>query len=192
VPLIARYGDRFQPGVETGLAQCHDVYPTILELAGIPWEPRPGETCQSLLRPIPDSRIGISEYATPDFGPLNRFSRDNPNIDCSRFARPLKAIQRGNMKLVCAAGSAPELYNLAGDPLETRDLADQDPASARELYAALERWEGSFDHFVAKADKSGIKKYGFTESEIQTMRGMGYIQSGDVSGKKKDDVSGKQ
>ena len=34
VPLIVRYADRFKGGEEEKLVQSHDVYPTILELAG--------------------------------------------------------------------------------------------------------------------------------------------------------------
>ena len=38
VPLIVRYADRFKGGEEEKLVQSHDVYPTILDLAGIGWK----------------------------------------------------------------------------------------------------------------------------------------------------------
>ena len=71
VPLIVRYADRFKAGEEERLVQSHDVYPTILELAGVAWKRVPGQTCQSLLEPPSEARTGISEYLMFDMGPLD-------------------------------------------------------------------------------------------------------------------------
>ncbi|HVR30501.1 MAG TPA: hypothetical protein VMS86_13320, partial [Thermoanaerobaculia bacterium] len=53
---------------------------------------------------------------------------------------PGAAIRSGEMKLIHRFGGATELYDLAVDPGETRDLAAERPEVARRLDAELERW----------------------------------------------------
>ena len=65
VPLIVRHHDRFAAGREEGLVQTHDIYPTILEFAGLECKPPPGQTCQSPSRPTSAGRLGISENLEP-------------------------------------------------------------------------------------------------------------------------------
>ncbi len=60
-----------------------------------------------------------------------------------------RAIRVGDWKLVAAGKDGPwELYNLAADRTETRDLARQEPARVRELAG---HWERLRDEFVATA-----------------------------------------
>ncbi|MBX6312150.1 MAG: arylsulfatase [Isosphaeraceae bacterium] len=51
-----------------------------------------------------------------------------------------RAVRRGDWKLVARAGRDWELYDLASDRTETRDLAAQHPELVRELSALYERW----------------------------------------------------
>lgn len=56
-----------------------------------------------------------------------------------RFGQPA-AIRRGDFKLVRQESEAWQLYNLAEDIGETRDLAAANPAKVKELQAAWEAW----------------------------------------------------
>jgi arylsulfatase A-like enzyme len=51
------------------------------------------------------------------------------------------AVRQGQWKLVRKAGSAPELYDLASDVGESRDLASEQRARVQELQAAIDEWE---------------------------------------------------
>ena len=53
------------------------------------------------------------------------------------------AVRHGDWKLVIArrGSGRPELYNLAQDIGETKDLAAQDPAKLKELQAIYDRWD---------------------------------------------------
>jgi arylsulfatase A-like enzyme len=51
------------------------------------------------------------------------------------------AVRKGNWKLVRRGDQPAELYDLANDVSESRDLAAQHPEVVRELSEALERWE---------------------------------------------------
>ena len=67
---MVRYADRFKAGEEGRLVQSHDVYPTILQLAGVEWKRVPGQTCRSLLEPpseVADRHQRISDVR---HGPL--------------------------------------------------------------------------------------------------------------------------
>jgi arylsulfatase A-like enzyme len=51
------------------------------------------------------------------------------------------AVRRGNLKLVRIGKAAPELYDLAADVGESKNLALERPEVVRELVAALAEWE---------------------------------------------------
>jgi arylsulfatase A-like enzyme len=53
----------------------------------------------------------------------------------------LRAVREGNWKLVRTGDAAPELYDLAADVAESRDLAAAQPAVAARLAAALAAWD---------------------------------------------------
>ena len=52
----------------------------------------------------------------------------------------LRAVREGNWKLVRGAGPADELYDLANDVAETKNVASAQPAVAGRLVAALDAW----------------------------------------------------
>ena len=176
VPLIVRYADRFKAGEEGRLVQSHDVYPTILELAGVEWKRVPGQTCRSLLEPPSEARTSISEYLMFDMGPLERICLKYPQIDLSRFTRRLRAIQRENTKLISPTPDKPELYDLADDPMETRNLADQRPDLTGELAGALDFWSQSCAHYVAAPLPRDLRARPPAADELEMMRGLGYVQ----------------
>jgi arylsulfatase A-like enzyme len=110
-----------------------DVAPTILPLVGIapsakmrgrdlgPWLSPPG---------APDSRLG------PVFSEIDR----------------KKMIVDGSLKLICDLSSeACQLYDLAADPAERHDLADQRRDDAERLRAKLESWMAEETRFESPA-----------------------------------------
>jgi arylsulfatase A-like enzyme len=73
------------------------------------------------------------------------------------------AIRDGDMKLVVSKGGRgkPELYNLAADIGESKDLAAAEPAKVKELQAMWDKWSAeqapasAADSEVAKKNKKG-------------------------------------
>lgn len=51
-----------------------------------------------------------------------------------------RAVRRGDMKLVWIDGGEPELYDLAADSGETKNLASEKPDTVKELTALYEKW----------------------------------------------------
>ncbi len=137
VPLLFRLPDRIAPGrVLIGPASLLDVAPTVLELFGIE---RPGELAGQSLAPALRSGSEL-DPERPIF--LYRRPYDGTTTFGDLTPRGEKlAIRRGHWKYI-EGGEEPsrELYDLAADPRERRNLASQDPARADELAAALHAW----------------------------------------------------
>ncbi len=134
IPLIVKWPGRVEGGtvVETP-SQSTDLYPTLLEMAGLPLRPQ-------------QHMDGVS------LAPLMT-GRDPPVRDALFWHfphyhgsgnRPGAAIRVGDMKLVewFEDGSI-ELYDLSTDLGERRDLARERPEVAAELRQRLARWRES-------------------------------------------------
>ncbi len=116
-----------------------DLVPTILEAAGVPRpDPRSAEASGHSIPPLPGKSL------------LPAFARDG---SVTREAiwwehEGNRAIRVGDEKLVAAKGKPWELYDLATDRTETRDLASQQPEKVRELAG---HWQRMHDEFAARA-----------------------------------------
>ncbi len=130
-PLLARW-----PGVIPAGAVCEtpvttpDLYPTLLEAAGLP--PRPeqhvdGRSLMPLLRGDgPIDRAAIF-WHYPHYG--------------NQGGTPACSIRQGDWKLIeFFEDGHLELYNLRDDIGEQHDLASHAPAVAERLHAALRAW----------------------------------------------------
>ncbi len=179
VPLIVRYRDRFAPGMQDGLVQSHDVYPTILELAGIEWTRLPEQNCLSLLdgdAPAEAPRRGIAEYNAPSVSTVSRFAQKLTRFDSSSWLRCLKAVQVSDSKLIRWSDGQAELYDLEKDPLEIKDLSGAEPAEVERLAGLLDDWTGSVSAYEYTPPEEGAALGEITPEEIDALRGLGYVK----------------
>lgn len=129
-PLLARW-----PGVVAAGSRCDepvtspDFYPTFLEAAGAPLLPeqhRDGMSFLPLLRGEP-MRRGPIFWHYPHYG--------------NQGGSPGGSVREDDWKLIeFFEDGHLELYNLADDIAETRDLAAAEPARVRDLHAKLVAW----------------------------------------------------
>ena len=80
---------------------------------------------------------------------------------------PLQVARRGDWKLI--QGPEPELFNLAEDPGETRDLADRQPQQVRSLQREL--------HRLAGADRRPVETVSSDAEMEDQLRSLGYLAS---------------
>ncbi|HPA16102.1 MAG TPA: sulfatase-like hydrolase/transferase [Verrucomicrobiae bacterium] len=121
VPLILQWKGRLPAGrVESRAAGSLDLFPTALAAAG-------GRTDAKL-----DGVDLMPRLTAPDGTPIRE----------THFWRVggQAAMRHGNWKIVRQRGGAWELYDLAGDIAETRDLASQQTDRLRELKVRWEQW----------------------------------------------------
>ncbi len=129
VPFILRWPGQVQPGSVSDYAGLNfDVFPTFLELAGLP--PSPDLDAVSLVpllegRAMPANRelYFVRREGGPAYG-----------------GKSYEAIVRGEWKLLQNDPWSPlELYHLKNDPQETTNLRSKAPKVFNELSAALRR-----------------------------------------------------
>jgi arylsulfatase A len=132
VPLVVAWPGLAKPGTTCDApVSSVDIYPTLLELAGLP-------------RPEPEILDGVS--LVPAFRGVKDLKRPRLfwHFPCyAGRATPASAIREGDFKLIefFEDGGHVELYNLGDDPHEERDLAASQPARAKALAQTLHAWQ---------------------------------------------------
>jgi arylsulfatase A len=132
VPLMIKGTGRGASGsVSSVPAISTDLYPTILEMIGVPAQPS-------------QHRDGVSLASVVRGG--NAPARDAlywhfPHYSNHGMQSPGGAIRQGDFKLLdYFENNSVQLFNLREDPGEQRDLASSQPAKVEELRARLQAW----------------------------------------------------
>ena len=150
--------------------QLVDLFPTILDLAGVAEAHRPAQEGRSLVRgPIEDERSVIAEYMLP----LNQqriYARELPDFDFDPFMRRLQSIQKGSQKLILARGEPQELYDLEKDPKENDNRIDRDPETVRRLLAELAGWQEN------RPEPLEITPGRLDKETLESLRKLGYVE----------------
>ena len=133
VPFIISYPDHLEAGkVVPRLAMHVDLYPTLLELAGVPAPEGPVIDGKSL---VPLLKGATSEW--PEryyFGMQNQGGRDGAALKL----HPGAVISQRHKYV--NTGEAVELYDLEADPEEKRNLAEAEPELVATMSKAYEKW----------------------------------------------------
>jgi arylsulfatase A-like enzyme len=175
VPCVLEWPGRIAPGTSAAPCGTVDVFPTLLELAGIDvghGPPLDGASLAPLLAGRPFERPApLGFWTLPVEGipvqselELRALLRGAPRPGAARAAgdpperegpEPVEAVAwiDGRYKLVGEPGSgALRLHDLEADPRETRDLAASEPERAARMRAELEAWRASVRRSMDGAD----------------------------------------
>jgi arylsulfatase A-like enzyme len=137
VPFIVRWPGVTTAGSSTDIPTIHvDLYPTLLEITGTPApanQPLDGESLAPLLR---DAKATLKRDAIYQHFPGYLGAGEN-----TWRTNPVGLIQSGPWKLMeFFEDKHLELYNLADDISETKNLATEQPDKAKELHAQMLAW----------------------------------------------------
>jgi arylsulfatase A-like enzyme len=143
IPLVMRCPRIVPQGfVLEEVAQSTDVLPTILDL--LEMEPEPGAVQGRALvregRATPGPGYAIAERFRTN---LDGFRKRFPEVDCRGLDVRQKTIRTVREKFVWHSDEANELYDLAGDPGERRNLVDSETHRADALRRKLFDWFAS-------------------------------------------------
>jgi arylsulfatase A-like enzyme/Tfp pilus assembly protein PilF len=119
VPLVVYAPGRLDPGVRDDVIRQIDVAPTILDLAGVP---------------LPQEIDGRSARTPHTDTPTSYFEALSGALN--RGWAPLRGVRRGTLKFIELP--IPELYDLAADPGERRNLAEARTADVAALRSLLQ------------------------------------------------------
>lgn len=128
VPLIVHYPERFEPGRDDSPVSNGDVFPTLLELAGVEPPDLPSPMV-SLLHPAED-RVRLAEHPVPHLPPVNLVRRVVPTLNVSTMAVSMCALYQGGRKLIYREGIDNWVFDVASDPRETRPIENEQIESA--------------------------------------------------------------
>jgi arylsulfatase A-like enzyme/Tfp pilus assembly protein PilF len=155
VPLVVWAPAALRPAVVAGTARLVDVMPTVLDLAGVPSPAGDGRSLRTLA-------AGGSVADEPE----SYFEALNANL--TRGWAPLKGVVRHQLKLIDLP--IPELYDLAADPGEGKNLYASSRDRARDL-------ESRLDRINAAASTTATRTPVDADAEAR-LRSLGYIVGG--------------
>jgi len=147
VPLVLRYPPRVAAGQTIAApVQMHDLFPTLLGLAGVPL-PR-GVIVEAV--PLPGAGLAgagrredapiVGEFAGPPVDFLKTMQELFPKADLSRFNRTLVSLHRGSYTILWGSDGRHALYRTDEDPAQEHDRMTAEPDRAREMEKAVEAW----------------------------------------------------
>jgi arylsulfatase A-like enzyme len=154
VPLIVRYPARFAPGSRIpGLVQLCDLHPTILELAG------DGTEASNF-----ESLLGVGDACSREFVVAENTAPK------SRDDVVMRMVRDERFKYISSSNGRVELYDLAEDPGETRNLAGSWPAVELKMAERLKEWERRLEPRSTDTDEAE-----YDEETMERLRGLGYV-----------------
>jgi arylsulfatase A-like enzyme len=137
VPLFVRWpvGKLRPAGDVAGLTQVQDLLPTLLELCGVKTQAKfDGISLANVLRgqaEPPADRAVVINFSRMPLG-INQYTPDNPAVP----RRTGSAVLWRRWRLL----EDRELYDLAVDPLQTRNVIGENPDVTQRLRAHLDQW----------------------------------------------------
>ncbi|MBL8849097.1 MAG: sulfatase [Planctomycetaceae bacterium] len=135
-PIMLRWPDQIAPArYDDTLVSSIDLFPTIAAATGAtPRAKLPGIDLLSVC--AADGKCDRDAV----FGEI--YEHDMPDIDDPVSGLLFRWIIEGNWKLIApvTAGVPPELYDLAADPREEHNLADEHPQVVARLSSRLDQW----------------------------------------------------
>lgn len=132
IPTIISWPEKIQPATSQARVITMDMYPTLLELAGLPMKPQQHLDGESLI-PVLNGSLG-SEAEERVLMWTYPHVHGNGHL-------PSDAILSKDWKMIRFQGEEPtELYNLAEDIGETNNLAERYPEKVQALETQLNTW----------------------------------------------------
>ncbi len=176
VPLLIRPpGPRASGSVRNDQVQLTDVFTTIAAATGGMAGTGADRGTDLLTTTTPADRSVLAEYDYPaqalDVFPADQ--RASPQLD--RFRRRLRSIQVGPNKLIWGSDGTRELYTLATDPEEQRNVFETSRPLADTLLAALDERIGQLQRSHPLATAATQPSPSMDEATRERLRALGYV-----------------
>jgi arylsulfatase A-like enzyme len=177
VPFVVHAPGRIEAGTRLlGTVRLADVAPTLLEVAGVDV---PSDLDGTSLWPhlAAGGRQELPERASIHLADHRLVRPENPRRPLSGRDGRWWAVQEGRWKLIRvptdpSGGASEELYDLASDPDETRNLASEEPEVAARLRRVL---EGERERLLrAWNDHRTSEAAG--DHDVEMLRSLGYVR----------------
>jgi len=175
VPLIVHFPERFPSGREETPVVTFDLFPTLLELAGIAPPAGLNSTAVSLLANPRETRPRLAEYPAVFATGIRQVQAFHSDWDPSPWERRLRAFVDDGHKFICATDGRHELYDIANDPLEKYDLHAAQPERAAGMMDRLLEFSARLSPYSGDGGEAPV----LTPEEREMLIGLGYLAEGD-------------
>jgi len=179
VPLIVRMPGGAQAGrIDERAGQLVDLYPTILDVADVPFD-RAVVQGKNLLDPSENDRreVVFSEYYFPKQA-LAMYQDEPAEVldrNLSAFRRRLRAVEVDGKRLIWSSTGNHELYDTAKDPDELHNRYADWPEVAADLMKRLDATVADYGNGEVLATDDHVTPEFDSETE-DALRALGYIQ----------------
>jgi arylsulfatase A-like enzyme len=154
VPLVISHPTAFPAGtVVDDQVELGDLFPTLLDLAGVDL-PEGATPFRSLANGAPPAPFAVLENTAPKALDLVQ----------------MRALRTPDRKFIWRSDGRHELFDLAQDPDELRDLSRERPDEVEALLTTLDEWEQSFEGTSLQPAEAA-----YDEATLERLRGLGYI-----------------
>jgi len=170
VPLVIRFPRSRDAGRRDDPVMNFDLFPTLLELAGVPLPADAHISARSLLSADP-ARERLAEEPAQESSGVRAMRTLHPGWDPTPWIRSQRALYRGRYKWIESSAGGSELYDLERDPGEQRDVAALREIDAAMLRDALEKTAAGL------APCSRTRAPVVSERERELLQMLGYEES---------------
>ena len=139
-PLIVKWPRQIAPGSKSPeLVNTPDIYPTLLQLAGLPLRPQQHMDGQSFYNALTGKSVDEEKAI---FWHHPHYRDDAPSV-------PASVVRKGDYKLIRHYDSgSTALFNLADDCAEQQDISQSNPKVTQELNTLLDAWLHNVDAVI--------------------------------------------
>ncbi len=174
VPLIVRYPPFSESGKEIDFqVQTIDLFASVLDLANVPI---PADVAsRSFFSRSYDRSFALAEYGKPippHPEPLKRFGLEVSDVTPRQ--RGLAALRTVSHKLIVGTDGTEALYDLQNDPEESINLAEQEPARAKEMRGVLKKYWA--DHGIDGLIGAPTSPMAVDADVEQRLQDLGYLE----------------
>jgi len=178
IPLIIHNPPRFRQGsVDRRPVTLADIFPTVLDVAGVESSKYPCQGLSLLSGRLPEDRAILSEYYWP-VQALGRYSaeeRTSSRLDARK--RRIRSITVGSRKLVWGGDGKHELFDLDRDPGELVNLLDREDGAH-----TLQEMEQRLAQILSRLESErtvvpvSVRTEELDEDTREALRSLGYLQ----------------
>ena len=173
VPLVIYYPQHVQAGREARPVATFDLFPTVLELAGVAPPAGLRSHAVSLLAPEAEREL-LAESPGASLVGIAQVKRAHPDFDPAPFQRSLRTLVAASHKFVWGSDGRNALYDLAKDPFETRNLISEEPQLAAELEGELATVQKTLTRCDPSALREGLG--GVSPEQRRRLEALGYLE----------------
>ncbi|WP_129115404.1 sulfatase [Halegenticoccus tardaugens] len=166
VPLIIRYPQRFEADICDNLVETRDLYPTLLDVAGVSTEALP-ETVSKISLPNRSREYVLAQYVTPQPTMESLKEKIGTDFPTQKLDRSIQSVRNKRWKYIEYSDGSIELFDLTIEQHESKDHAKN--------IEIRERFRGILEEKFQSVRHLETESFKINDESKQRLEDLGYI-----------------